>query len=66
MPSEFYVSNDKAKPRGLRQFPRQPSASADCYALLIECSSFDLNAVASIALPDASMLFERGKFARDR
>jgi len=33
---------------------------------LIECSSFDLNAVASIALPDASMLFERGKFARDR
>jgi hypothetical protein len=30
---------------------------------LIECSSFDLNALDPIALPDAFMLFERGKFA---
>jgi hypothetical protein len=28
---------------------------------LIECSSFDLNALDPIALPDAFMLFERGK-----
>ena len=55
--------NVTAKPRGLRQFPRQPSASADCYAPLIKCSSVDLNALDPMALPDAFMLFERGKFA---
>ncbi len=34
--------------------------------LLIECSSLDLYAVAPIALLDAFMLFERGKFAHGR
>jgi hypothetical protein len=33
---------------------------------LIECSSFDLNALDLMALPDAFMLFERGKFERYR
>jgi hypothetical protein len=48
--------------RASRSTLRQPSASADCYAPLIECSSFDLNALDPMALPDAFMLFERGKF----
>jgi hypothetical protein len=46
------------KSRTGKSFSLDGRGSYRGYALLIECSSFDLNA---LALPDAFMLFERGK-----
>src|SRR3972149_7328241 len=48
--------------RGATRFsPRQPTASADCYAPLIECSSFDLNALDAMAWIDEFMRCFCGK-----